>query len=201
MSLLILNAEQLRQFADAAESRRGGDPYWITYRDQDEPGVWQGADAPPDAVFGVQTKVVEDRPKLASMIVDCGGHTRDLVEQYDAVFWSEAAVEKFILPYYASKSMWEAAAVLDKLSYYWYGTIPGEDGDDGDDPLVPYAIAHTPDSDWNTVAVDGIGPQLHFLVRDEDGVRAVRLSDLADPPPRAERVDPAGRTRVATAAA
>jgi len=205
-----LNAEQLRILSDAASGYRGGDPFWIIYRGDEPPTVVRAATPPADAVFCVKTREVENRPKPTAVIIDCDGTTRDLAESYDAVFWSEAAVEKFVFPYYASKSLWEAASVLEKLSHYWYGTVPpdtqGRDiqGRDTDPvPLgsVPYALAHTPDSDWNTMSQDGIGSDFHLLVKDADVVRAVRLSDLADLPASAGKADLAPRTPAVMAAA
>jgi hypothetical protein len=203
-----LNAEQLRILSDAASGYRGGDPFWLIYRGDEAPTVVRAATPPADAVFCVETREVEDRPKPTAMIIDCDGSTRDLSESYDAVFWSEAAVEKFVFPYYASKSLWEAASVLEKLSKYWYGTVPpdtqgGADANADPVPLgsVPYALAHTPDSDWNTMSQDGIGSDFHLLVKDGAVVRAVRLSDLPDLPASAERADRAPRTPAVLAAA
>jgi hypothetical protein len=199
----ILNAVDLRKWADAASSYRGGAPFWLVYRDGEEPIIRESESPPDGAVFGVDTREVCDRPKPSSVVIDCDGSNRDLVKAYDALFWSEAAVEKFVIPYYASKSLWEAAAVLDKLSWYWYGEIPPDTDEPGStDGLppgsAPYAIAHTPDSDWNTLS---LGSDIHLLVRDGLAVRAVRLSDLPDPPPQAERGDRARRTLAATACA
>ena len=203
----ILNARQLRQWADAAASRRGGNPHYLVYREGKPPIIVESPTPPDGAVFGVETPEVEDRPKPSAVIIDCEGGTRDLAKQYDAVFWSEASVEKFVLPYYASKAMWEAAAVLDKLSWYWYGNIPPADGadapDDAPGKTAPYALAHTPDSDWNTLTSEGVGSDLHLLVRDGLTVRAVRLSDLPPPPEGglAAGADLARRTPAATAGA
>jgi hypothetical protein len=93
---------------------------------------------------------------------------------YDAVFWSEAAVEKFVLPYYASKSLWLAAYVLSALSRHWYGFLPGVDP--APDPagplpagenLIPFALAHLPTSDY--IMLDEPGADLHLLYRQPDG--------------------------------
>jgi hypothetical protein len=206
----VINAHQFRKWADAASSYRGDGPFWLVYNEGGEPTIEEAEIPPAGAVFGVETREVTERPTPAAVIIDCHGSTRDLVGSYDAVFWTEAAVEKFVFPYYASKSLWDAADVLDKLSFYWYGTIPlvGLDGEGVGTVLssvdaAPYAVAHTPDSDWNTLSLDGIGPigsDIHLLVRDGDAVRAVRLSDLPDPEASAERAGRAPRTPAATAA-
>lgn len=191
----VIDAHQLREWADAAASYRDDGPFWLVHEEGKVPLIVPGCAPPAGAVFGVATRAVEERPKPAVKI-DCDGATRELADTYDAVFWSESAVEKFVFPYYASKSLWDAAFELDKLAYYWYGTVPVEDESGAEQHGVPYALAHTPDSDWNSLSLDGIGPagsELHLLVRVEDAVHAVRLADLP-PPMRGERADLAPRT-------
>ncbi|HEX8211695.1 MAG TPA: hypothetical protein VF584_16090 [Longimicrobium sp.] len=210
----VLDAHQLRMVAEFASSRRrvGGDPlYAVT---DPESGV-AGAENTLYFVssltegqvprFEIDTREVEMRPKVTKVTFAVEGETLtdNLADAYDAVFWSEAAVEKFVLPYYASKSLWEAAAVLDKLSMYWYGQIP-PDTDMGEgfpspvqflvDP--PFAIAHTPDSDYTSLESD-----LHLLFTEGAVVRAHRLSDLPDLPASAGRAGRGQRTPAATGAA
>lgn len=218
--VLVMNAQQLRAVADAAESLRnpdgGQDPFYVVYEEGQKPQIMQSAGPPPNAVFELDTLEVEPRPTPSRVVIECDGVTRELVQEYDAVFWSESAVEKFVLPYYASKSMWEAAAVLDKISMYWYGEIPPATDPSGPvDDLVaesteplppPYALAHTPDSEWSVL--DGLGSptghNLHLLVKDGEAIRAVRLSDLPDPPrphARSGTAGPARRTHAATGGA
>jgi hypothetical protein len=162
---------------------------------------------PAGAVAEIDTFEVEDRPTPTAVEFCCDGQRHNLAKDYDAVFWSEAAVEKFLLPYYASKSLWTAAAVLDKISYYWYGRIPQDPQSSTGEGEVAYALAHTPDSEWNSFSHDGvaIGGDLHFVARGENGrMRVVRLSDLSDPPAgwrRPGTAGPAPRTRAASAGA
>jgi hypothetical protein len=155
--------------------------------------------------FEIDTREVEMRPKVTEVTFAVEGETLtdNLADAYDAVFWSEAAVEKFVLPYYASKSLWEAAAVLDKLSMYWYGQIPPDtdpgEGESSDvhflvDP--PFAIAHTPDSDYTSLESD-----LHLLFRVGAVVQAYRLSDLPHPCASDGRAGRGQRTRAAMVAA
>jgi hypothetical protein len=205
-----LNAMQLRALADAASSKRkpGGEPFYLVLEEGFPDLVprlklvkGEGEIEPLGAMLEIDTFEVEPRPSPRAVIIDCEGSTRELVKDYDAVFWSEAAVEKFVLPYYASKSLWEAAAVLEKISYYWYGRVPADTNALPADPFVEnageametaawgegdvaYALMHTPDSEWNTISPSGaIGSDAHLLVRNPvTGVRVVRLSDLDDPP-------------------
>jgi hypothetical protein len=229
-----LNALQLRALADAASSKRkpGGEPFYLVLQDgfpdpdlDPRPALklvqGKGATEPVGAVLEIDTFEVERRPTVDHVVIGCEGDDQrvELANSYDAVFWSEAAVEKFVLPYYASKSLWEAAAVLDKISHYWYGRVPA---DTNELPLAPfvenageametegwgegdvaYALMHTPDSEWNTISESGaIGSDLHLFVRNPTtGSRVVRLSDLPDPPggTRAGRAGPARRTPAAT---
>jgi hypothetical protein len=106
-------------------------------------------------------------------------------------------VEKFVFPYYASKSLWEAAAVLRRLSYHWYGCVPPDTDAEPpaagvvprfgpSDDATPYAVAHTPDSQFTTVKEPTGGTRhfddLHLLVSTPNGVEARALSALPDPP-------------------
>ena len=213
MSIPILNAEQLRQLTDAAASRRGGDPYWVVYGGQDSPTVHQSSDAPRDAVFGVQTRKVDPQRAPVTEVIVASEHvlTKNLAHKYDAVFWSEAAVEKFVLPYYASKSMWSAAFVLDLISECWYDGIPLPDGlplpeDLAEMDPVPFAMAHTPDSDWGFIGPEDdptrlLVSDLHLLLRGPAGeVRVMRLSDVLDLREAAGTAGRARRTPAETAA-
>jgi hypothetical protein len=199
--------------AEFASSQRkvGGDPlYAVTVPESEVVGAKNKLDFVSTLaegqvpLFEIDTVEVEARPKPTEVVLVVDEvSTHNLAETYDAVFWSESAVEKFVFPYYASKSLWEAAAVLEKLSMYWYGRIP-PDTDVGEGlPLTvrfpdeaPFAIAHTPDSDYRSLETD-----LHLLFRDGDRVRAHRLSDLPHPRARHGRADHGQRTPAATAAA
>jgi hypothetical protein len=209
----VLNAHQLRMVAEFASSRRrvGGEPlYAVTVPESEVVGAENKLDFVSRLaegqvpLFEIDTREVEARPKPTEVyfVVD-EVRTHNLADRYDAVFWSEAAVEKFVLPYYASKSLWEAAAVLDKLSMYWYGQIPPDtdpgEGSSSDGRFFvepPFAIAHTPDSDYTSLESD-----LHLLFREGDRVRAHRLSDLPHPGARDGRADRAPRRPAAMAAA
>lgn len=112
----------------------------------------------------------------------------DIATKYDSVFWTEAAVEKFVLPYYASASLWRAACVLRTLSYAWYKGVPldamlGTDGAKEDDLTVPYAVGHTPDSEWQTLTDPSAS--LHLLLQHSTAGKAyaVPLSHPGLEPP------------------
>jgi hypothetical protein len=205
-----LDAHQLRELAEAASSLRrpGGEPFYGVVASDGVLRILPGTcEIPGRRLFEIDTYEVEQRPRPTSVKVECGGTESELADRYDALFWSEAAVEKFVLPYYASKSLWEAAAVLNKISFHWYGGVPKDTrgGFSGStrrpgvlaeaEDEVPFAIGHTPDSDWSDLTdAHRSAPDLHLLFRRGDAVEARPLSRLPDPP--AEwRPDPAARGR------
>jgi hypothetical protein len=186
---ITLNAHELRMLADFAESLRGsnGDPIYILPGDDGGLAWRTGGDAPGNTLFTVDTMdVTPGRVKPSAVTIAVAGQVPlQLADQYDAVFWSESAVEKFVLPYYASKSMWDAAAELTALSIAWYGRVPA-DGDVQVGPVpdpadapstdpIPVALAHTPDSDWSDLSAGG---EFHGLFTDGGALRAVPLREL-----------------------
>jgi hypothetical protein len=113
--------------------------------------------------------IAPQRPRVTAVSIQSEPDPPVDLMKYDAVFWSESAVEKFLVPYLASKNQWQAAYVLAVLAEKWYGHVPGPDNDAGEAPLddeveVPYAVAHLPRSDYVT-----IGEEVHFLFRKADG--------------------------------
>lgn len=96
------------------------------------------------------------------------------VTQADAVFWSESAVEKFVVPYYASvygnradKEISEILDVLDDMRKGAQGAWTGED--------QAFGLAHMPKSEY--VQVGGTEPTfaghtMSVLVRRADGEHA-----------------------------
>jgi hypothetical protein len=188
-----LDAVGLRRIAERAASLRkpGGETFYgvVEYDVARKPflNIVSGTDGsvPENALFEVETSEVEDRPYPTDVLVRCaGGKGVNLADQYDAVFWSEAAVEKFMFPYYASKSLWGAAQALIQLSDKWYGTLPPDEGaqpETGESlspSSVPFAIAHTPDSDYKILTE---ADEFHLLFKDGHGVRIERLLDGSDP--------------------
>jgi hypothetical protein len=100
----------------------------------------------------------------------------------DAVFWSESAVEKFLVPYYASVAGDQAEAAVGKLLNVFNRGRQAGDGTVRNDEQ-PFAIAHIPKSEY--VTVDGEQPAatgFHVLaVSPAAGVSATPLEQfLAD---------------------
>ena len=184
-----MNARELRALADRAASLRasGGLPLWVVVRtneetQQPEVSVWERKTAPPGAIYKIETyEVTEQRtPPAVVTIGDDTSGLANVAQKYDALFWSEAAVEKFVLPYYASKSLWLAAYTLKLLSKAWYTKVPHPDLKDrapADSTVVPFALAHTPDSDYSVVDAT---PGLDVLYREGGKVVASSLHDFME---------------------
>lgn len=181
------NALQLRHLAEHVSSLRGM-PWNLYGHERDgEPRITLdlaqlGADLPP--LMQMDTRFQQPWRPVPEVTISAEGKEWVLAN-YDAVFWSEAAVEKFVIPYYASKSLWLAAYVLAGLSRAWYGFLPGVDPApelDGpspaDEDLIPFAIAHLPTSDYVTLDGEEPGADLHLLYRQSDG--SVRHKSLAE---------------------
>lgn len=171
------DAYALRELAEAAASAQG--PYFLIDTGDELmlcPGVlstrW-----PAGVVLEINTPSRQpERPKVIDATIKPeDGETMSLM-RYDAVFWSEAAVEKFVFPYLVSKSMWKAAGHLAALSNCWYhgGRCPQPTGEEEEG--IPFAIGHVPDSEFVPLAE---GHDLHFLLRKKDGtVYARPLAEL-----------------------
>ena len=195
----MLDSIGLREAAEYAASLRGrgGNPRKIIAQYDPELGDYRLTDAPMGApvapedstVLAVDTAEVQpSRWRVRDITIKASGHLLgDPVEisigldRYDAVFWSEAAVEKFLFPYYASKYQWAAAEVLVLLSLVFYGEVPGLQSGK---PLLsavaladfagladeePFAIAHLPRSDYVPLSRSGPGPEgpnANFLLND-----------------------------------
>jgi hypothetical protein len=185
---LMLPSLIVRSVADAAESHRGsgGEPgYMLTTHDlvngwstvfvpqTDQPAPLSDATV---VVTPVDTRTVTERPAVLNVYIQAQGMQHGYMEslaRYDAVFWSESAVEKFVLPYYASKSQYAAAEVLSGLSELFYHKIPSPDrtdesvpSPDRTDESVPFAVAHLPRSTYqNLTETAAMGADLAVVKR------------------------------------
>lgn len=129
-----------------------------------------------EVVSPVDTPFVQpSRPPVTGVGMMAGAmQGMESLMQYDAVFWSEAAVEKFLFPYYASKYQWQAAHVLRVLTEKWYGYLPspgvGPDSSNVASEDIPFAVGHLPRSDYVT-----LGEELALVYRDGEGNVTHRL--------------------------
>lgn len=172
-----LDAYELRGIAEAAASARGsnGEPYFVIQ--EGEPGTGQlllrpaepGETPPPRTIMVINTPPqLKDRPAITEACITPEGGNPCSLLAYDAVFWTEAAVEKFVFPYYVSKSMWKSKNHLAALSDTWYHRGPKSDPGTEEDQGVPFAMGHVPDSDF--VPLTGSeGGDIHVLFMRPDG--------------------------------
>jgi hypothetical protein len=188
-----LNSLNARMIADYASGLRGQGPEFLVGRRV--PGGYHVevvADHEPcstetDVVVPIDTNAVRtDRPPVEKVCMEAAGHTVNL-SNYDAVFWTESSVEKFLVPYLAAKYQWQAAAVLEMFARAWYGGVPhvlgettdGTVGAPSEDVGVPFAVGHLPRSEY---VIIGGEVEILFLHR-ESGVTAKPLSDYFRAPP------------------
>jgi hypothetical protein len=204
-----LNYQQLRKMVECAASYRDvpayivvADGVWTVHTERptvpeggaliicESPGKPKGADAPEDTV------------KFARIGLDPHGHdpdkTADLLNlplkekgggevmgPADAVFWSAAAVEKFLVPYYASVYGDQAPKHLTGLINLLGAvrvddtSVPLTEARGANDPVV-FAIAHMPKSEYVQVPGD---TGMVVLTKEHDGtVKATAFSEYVNPP-------------------
>lgn len=167
MATPTVDFELLRQIAEAASGLRDQDLWFVISAVDTPEGVettftWTNTPpnlGPDDVVIYCQA-TPNDAPVVTYAQVGANSTPIDLLTlepsgyppnplggpyQADAVFWSLSAVEKFLVPYYASVYGNDAPeyvkAVLDVL----YN--PGE--------MQAYAVTHLPSSEWVTLERDG----------------------------------------------
>ena len=97
-----LSARALRRLAEAADGRRG-EAYAIFYDGTDYVVAPADATDKGTKLVDLETPHLARGRKVPKNLVHVqmpGASPRPLSSEYDAMFWSEAAVEKFVLPYY-----------------------------------------------------------------------------------------------------
>jgi len=188
-----LNYQQLRQMVESAASYRDQTVYLVV---DDEgwsvqtmmPIVKEGAAVIPCSSPGkpgapeplqlAQIGLYEDKPvDLLRLKL----HGSDQEERADAVFWTPAAVEKFVVPYYASVYGDQAPKKLTDLIGI-LGTVRTDDTSEPPAPLsrpdsTPFAVAHMPKSEY--VQVDGgtDGEMVVLAQKSSGEVVATSISD------------------------
>ncbi|MET0398151.1 MAG: hypothetical protein ABW277_15225 [Longimicrobiaceae bacterium] len=195
--VMPLDSIGIREIAEWSSSLRGdgGDQMYMVASPGDKPGTYtissvaehDRESGPNDVVVPCNTRLVRpDRPPVTGVTIQAEGMPQsEPLVGYDALFWSEAAVEKFLFPYYASKYQWVAARLLEAMSRAFYGFVPdvasGAGTGDGTrittfDTEAPIAIAHYPRSDYGMVREDGL-QGIGGHIDGEDGVLGIG-SDL-----------------------
>jgi hypothetical protein len=151
-----LNSLQLRRIAEWASGDRDEAFEFVVDPDGKVSKKKPGEVAPPDSVtIPVWTPLRDpDRPELIEASVQAKGAAKpvDLLNlktkdgtplgRADSVFWTESAVEKFVIPYYASVYGWEAGAKISALLEAF------EPSKSGNDATQVFAMAHIPKSEY-----------------------------------------------------
>lgn len=146
------NYQKLRAMAEWAASLRN-EPAYFLFR-AGENGFRAPQDTlpeemgPGDIVVPAFTPTVPaGRPVLHGVWLnhDDSG-SKNLAHEGDALFWSTAAVEQFLFPYYASKGGLRALPDLEDIHDTW--TMGAENGVN--------ALIHLPSSMWTDVTVDSL---------------------------------------------
>ncbi len=105
MEVRQMTANDLRKLAEAVDGIRDVPAYVVWGKDG--PTVTKERPEHGEPIFECMTKNTEPgRAKFRSITLDPavvkadGKPMTDIAAQFDAMFWTEAAVEKFVLPYY-----------------------------------------------------------------------------------------------------
>lgn len=172
--------QDLRRMTECAASYRGH-KVWIVI---DETG-WrieqsEPATAPGTSVIpydnGVGKKPAKKNPRVESAKIRAQGMKKavnllDLKDKdgndlgpADAIFWTASAVEKFVVPYYASVYADEAPGKLEKIISVLDNVNEPSGSGAGDQAAGPFALAHMPKSEY--VQVEGA---FAVLVSSPDG--------------------------------
>ncbi|HEY0018418.1 MAG TPA: hypothetical protein VGC13_19080 [Longimicrobium sp.] len=140
------NYQKLRAMAEWAASLRDVPAYFVFRTGEDgfsAPTTTPPAVGPGDIVVPAFTPAVPaGRPVLHGVWLNQDeSDSINLAGRGDALFWSTAAVEQFLFPYYASKGGLRALPDLVDIHNAW--TMGGEDGVN--------ALIHLPSSMWTEV--------------------------------------------------
>jgi hypothetical protein len=204
-----LDSLQLRLIAEAASGLRGEPVHFVAQSDGtiremyhgegggEAGGAQESGHVPPPLDFVVvpafTENVAPNMPPLTVATLQAQGvpDPIDLLDlpgglgPADAVFWSESAVEKFVIPYYASVYGNQAARAVGDILEAFHGDR-GDGGGRGskltDPDVQTYAMAHIPKSEY--VMLDDAGnvvADLAVIYKDESqpgGLNARRLPDF-----------------------
>ena len=102
-----MNAQEMRQMAETADGYRD-EPLYLVYYAAGGEGMYairerEDLKKGDDVVLQVKTKSLEqNRIKPDSIKIIVNGKPTELSKDFDAAFWTESSIEKFLLPYYAS---------------------------------------------------------------------------------------------------
>jgi hypothetical protein len=85
-----------------------------------------------------------DRELLVNLLAVRGPGMPPKSYQADAVFWSEAAVERFMLPYYASKHLHDGGRIAQEIVAMFHNPPSGAAGGSGPPPRAASSASPSP---------------------------------------------------------
>lgn len=164
-----LHFEILRRIAETASGRRYQDTWYMVT--ENEPGKFKISTLISDPGEVSDAVVIHcaawrqpQGPQVTEAWIVSGDHRVDLLSvnvpahdgyparegvAADAVFWSASAVEKFLVPYYASVCGDDAPAVVEKLvSIFVPPDSPERHGPNRAAAVTSFAVIHLPSSEY-----------------------------------------------------
>jgi hypothetical protein len=173
-----MSYQDLRRMTECAASYRGSkvwividDKGWKVVETEPTPEESQGKAVIPCENPGTPRPRVDyawigaDETRRVDLL-DLKGSNNEPLGRADAVFWTAAAVEKFVVPYYASVYGDQAPKQMEKVIKV-LGTVR-----DPGNGVEPFALAHMPKSEY--VQVDGT---FSVLVNAGDQPYAIPVSE------------------------
>jgi hypothetical protein len=178
----------LRLAADLSSAVRG-QTVWFDYGDQGlqvtDPGP-PGSTTPLPVLTPLLAKA---RPMVKHAKIRAEGYKHHTLpgDKFSALFWSESAVEKFLLPYYVSAGGQQALRVLHAINHAWYNY-------NVDTPVVALAFGY-PSEPFTTDSVQ-LWDTLYVIYGDAEKKHLKRKSlreflATQGPPPPPEHLDSA----------
>lgn len=196
-----LNSTQLRQIAEMVDGMRGmpfaacdGKRIWMSPTDPTAPGV---VTIPVDA-----NDVVPRRRSITRITItlDGGGDPPQTLELFpqtgdfpDALFWTESAVQKFMVPYYAAKHASDPHVdkVIRDLLDLFDGKKKPKGRETADGTVQVFAMAHLPKSEYTTETGPAAALNALVVLHAEDGeLKMERVPAYLSPVPAPKK--PAG---------
>ena len=160
MEKVRIDAQRLRAVAEHASGVRGK-KMWFLFTTDGKKLVKEGdppAHGPNDLLIGAETRETGSRAAVEYARIGHhknAKHALDLLNvkgrgPADAVFWTESAVEKFLIPYYAAVSGPNAAKAVAKILKVFHEGPPGGAAN------KVFALIHLPTSEYTDGAVSGL---------------------------------------------
>lgn len=106
----VPDATNLAWLAETADGFRGEDLFLIIDQNQNLQLVRQNALGNANPIAKIVTPKIRPNRKQVTEVIckyEGGEETLSFEDGFDAVFWTESSVEKFLYPYYRSHRLWD----------------------------------------------------------------------------------------------